>query len=67
MMFGKPSFGIIINIWHLIQVEKQHAHVEALDPFNASTKMSSPGWTLVLEIPAQGSEPFDCLVFTAVI
>lgn len=50
----------------LIGTEQQHAHVEALNSFNASTRMSLPGWALVLEKPAQGSEPFDCLVFTAV-
>lgn len=65
-MFGLLSFGIISNIWNLIGTEKQHAHIAALDSFNATTGMSLPGWTLVLGIPAQGSEPFDCLLFTAV-
>lgn len=64
-MFGIPSFGIIINIWHSIGTE-QHAHIAALHSFNATTGMSLPPWTLVLEIPAQGSEPFSCLLFTAV-
>lgn len=48
-MFGTPSFGIIINSWHLIHVEKRHAHVESLNCFNAATKLSLPGWTSVLE------------------